>query len=290
MIGNFIDNLFFSIKNKGFSEREDMYYMDTDYGRIRVFDTKENKPTIINVPDGPNVIEHQFELLKSLSKNYRVICFEYPGIGFSYPNSKFNYSFDSGAKLLFQIMDSLKIEKASLVFSCANGFYALKAASVLPERIKHIFIAQTASIDSMLKWTEKAIPTMLKLPIIGQCANLLMEKKLAHIWYRYSLPKESTIREEFRLKAKEALKTGGCFCLSSLVQGITKEKNTLLNVENAKVTLIWGSKDFTHRKTEKESILQNVPSCEIIEFKKSGHFPELEQVKEFTRLVQERIN
>lgn len=66
--------------------------IDTDYGKIRVKDTKGNKPVIISVPDGPNIIEHHEELIAKLAVNYRVICFELPGLGFSYPSLAYDYS------------------------------------------------------------------------------------------------------------------------------------------------------------------------------------------------------
>jgi len=96
-----MDNLFYSLKKRSELLSPGMFYLDTSFGGIRIFDTKENKPVIINVPDGPNVIEHQLALLQGLSKRFRVICFEYPGLGFSYPNSNFDSKIDSGANLLF---------------------------------------------------------------------------------------------------------------------------------------------------------------------------------------------
>ncbi len=290
MTGKSIDSLYFSLMRRNKRTWEDKYYLDTDFGKIRVFDTKEDKPVIINVPDGPNFIEHQSELLQQLSKNYRVVCFEYPGMGFSFPNAKFDYSFDNGARLLLQIMDLLKIEKAALLFSCSNGFYALNAASLDPERFLHVFIAQTPSMAAMTAWTKNAIPNLLQTPIVGQVANLLMDKKFAKIWYKYSLPKTSAHRAPFRAKSIATLNNGGCFCLSSLVQGLKKEQNKPLLVENVKVTLVWGAQDFTHKKTDKSSILQHATSCEIIEFAQCGHFPELEQTSKFVQLVHERMN
>ncbi len=289
MTGNFIDHIYYKNTLKQKNSHEHMYFLETDFGKIRMLDTGGNKPVIINVPDGPNVIEHQLELVKELSKNYRIICFEYPGIGFSYPNAKYNYSFDDGTQLLIQIMQLLKLETVSLLFSCSNSFYALNAAMNFPDRFNYIFISQSACIDSMVDWTKRSIPKLLKIPIIGQLSNILLDKKLANIWYQYSLPKVSDKKEIFRKKANSSLQRGGCFCLSSLVQSLKKERNTSLFVEDAKVTLVWGSKDFTHRKTNKDSIQKHVKSCEIIEFENCGHFPELEDHKSYAKLISERL-
>jgi len=225
MTGNVIDNLRFKFKKLNPEFNQSTFFIDTDYGKLRVLDTKEKKPIIINVPDGPNVIEHQQKLIEKLSANFRVICFEYPGLGFSFPNSNYNYTIEAGTNVLLQIMNILKLEKVSLLFSCSNGYYAINLAEKNPDRLNHIFLAQTPSISSIVNWTKKSIPNILEIPLIGQTTNALFEKKFVELWYKYSLPKENE-DDTFKNTALNSLKHGGCFCLSSLVQGL---KKTLTN-------------------------------------------------------------
>jgi pimeloyl-ACP methyl ester carboxylesterase len=287
MKGNFIDTIRFAWKPLPKTE-DDFFFLDTDYGKIRALDTKENKPVVINVPDGPNSIEHQLPLIRELSKNFRVVCFEYPGIGFSYPNSKFDYSYKHGAELLIQVMDLLDIPNAVLLFSCSNGFYAIKAVSSYPDRFKHIFLSQTPSFISIIAWTEINIPTPLKIPIVGQIVNSVSSKKLAQIWYGKALPKDSIQKQDFIKTSHKCLDHQGCFCLSSLVQGLLAEKNTTLNLTDVSATLVWGAKDYSHRNTDKNTIKDHIKNCEIIEFGNCGHFPELEDAKSFVQLIKER--
>lgn len=289
MTGNFIDNIRYRWKSQG--PLTDGYsYLETDFGTIRLFDTKENKPVILNVPDGPNVIEHQLPLIKELSKQYRVVCFEYPGMGFSYPNHKFDYSFKSGGNLAVQVMDILKIPKAALLFTCSNGFYAMQAASDFPDRFSHIFLGQTPSTAAMVNWTKSTIPGILKIPVIGQLSNASMAKKFAGVWYKYALPKNHPEFDSYVQTAQQSIGKGGCFCLSSLVQGLQKDIKTPITVANVPTTLIWGAKDYTHRNTDSASIKQHIKHCEIIEFEHCGHFPELEQMKSVVQLIKERVN
>jgi pimeloyl-ACP methyl ester carboxylesterase len=289
MTGNFVDNIRFKWKSPVQFE-EGFFYLETDFGNIRVFDTKGAKPVVVNVPDGPNVIEHQLPLIQNLSKDYRVVCFEYPGIGFSYPNSRFDYSFKNGADLLVQIMDLLALQKVALLFSCSNGFYAIQAASDYPDRFKHLFLSQTPSTEAMLKWTDKSIPTMLKIPIVGQLSNAIFARKFADTWYKYALPRNHPHRLEYAATAKASLAKGGCFCLASLVYGLKEDRNTPLSLLETPATLVWGERDFTHRKTDKESIKAHIKNCEIIEFADAGHFPELEKTQKYVRLMKERVS
>jgi len=262
----------------------DVAMIGTDYGKIRVKDTKGNKPIIISVPDGPNVIEHHEELIQKLANNYRVICFELPGFGFSYPALRYDYSFDMTAKIIINVMDVLQVERASLSFSCANGFYGITVARMIPERIEHLFLAQTPAMHQMKNWTKQNVPKLVRIPWFGQITNSFLEKKLATKWYNYALPKGFD-KSEYQLKAVSTIKNGGCFCLSSLVQGLTKELNNPLGGIEIPTTLIWGNKDYTHRNTDFNTIKEHISNANIIEFKGCGHFPDLENTTKYVSLI-----
>ncbi|MEO9870803.1 alpha/beta fold hydrolase [Ekhidna sp.] len=288
MNGNFIDAFRVAFKSRLGDKNLKTQWIETDFGKIRALDTQGNKPVIINVPDGPNVIEHHEYLIEKLSKDFRVICFEFPGFGFSYPTLKYDYSLEKSVSLVLNLMNILRVEEAALSFSCGNGFYAIKAAQVAPERFTHLFLAQTPSIHLMESWVSNTVPKILTKPILGQLANAFLEKKFAKNWYKYALPKGSDI-SGYQSKALNSLKKGGCFCLSGLVQGLTKDKNSALKTLEVPATLVWGNKDFTHQKTNNKSILEHLPNCEIIEFNDCGHFPELENSHHYVKLVKERL-
>ncbi len=287
MIGNLIDNIRFTFKRLPYDLKSGTKLITTDYGDIRVLDTNESKPVILCVPDAPNVIEHHLTLIKELSKNFRVICFELPGVGFSYPNHRYDYSMVKASRLIINVMDILKVPRAALAFSCSNGFYAIKTAELFPDRVSQLFLSQTPSLNSMNEWSRSAIPNILKYPVIGQLSNLLLDKKLAKIWYKYSLPKDADATE-YQNIALNSLNTGGCFCLSGLVQGLKKDLSVSLELLETPSTLIWGKKDYTHRKTNNQSLLEHIPNCEIIEFENSGHFPDLEEPIRYSNLINER--
>ncbi|MCA6362286.1 MAG: alpha/beta hydrolase [Bacteroidetes bacterium] len=285
---NFIDHLRFARKPTTAYWNINATLLDTDFGTVRVFDTGGEKPVLINAPDGPNVIEHQLALIEQLSKSFRVICFEFPGVGFSYPSRRFNYSIDHGAALILQVMDILGIARAVFAFSCSNGYYAIKATERFPERVTHLFLSQTPSFEALQQWSEKSIPKSLRVPVLGQTMNAVYAKKFAAIWYKYALPKGAN-RNPFVQTAHHALGQRGCFCLSGLVQGLNRESSASLHPLHAPATLVWGKLDFTHRHTAPDTIHTHLPGCEIIEFAQCGHFPELENTTQYATLIRERV-
>lgn len=286
--GNFIDHILFAGRTENTSWQINAALLDTDFGTIRIFDTGGQKPVLINAPDGPNVIEHQLALIEQLAKSFRVICFEFPGVGFSYPSRRYDYSIGKAASLIIQVMDILGIPRAVLAFSCSNGYYAIKVAELFPERVAHLFLSQTPSFDALRKWSGKSIPKLLRVPVIGQTANAIYAKKFASLWYKYALPKGANT-QPFAQTALQALSHRGCFCLSGLVQGLNRESAASLKALQIPATLVWGKLDFTHRHTQASTIHSHLPGCEIVEFAQCGHFPELENTANYVSLVRERF-
>jgi hypothetical protein len=60
-------------------------YAQTTAAALRVSDTGGRKPALVLTPDGPCVIEHFDALIGAFSDRFRVVCFDMPGTGFSFP-------------------------------------------------------------------------------------------------------------------------------------------------------------------------------------------------------------
>jgi pimeloyl-ACP methyl ester carboxylesterase len=137
--------------------------IDTPVRPVRVFDSHGGesataKPCVVFVPDGPNVIEHYEELIGLLSAQLRVVCFDMPDFGFSFPQSGYEHSLDHGARAVLGVLDHLGIAKATLAFSCANGFYALRVAQLASARVNNLVLSQTPSLAAMHALTSRVIP------------------------------------------------------------------------------------------------------------------------------------
>jgi pimeloyl-ACP methyl ester carboxylesterase len=263
-------------------------FFDTPVGTLRVFDSGSQKSCVVFVPDGPNVIEHYAELTRALVQDLRVVCFDMPGFGHSLPQNSYRHSLDQGAIAILGVLDQLGIQTATLAFSCANGFYAIRAARMAPDRISSLFLSQTPSLDAMHAWVERVIPWPLKVPVVGQIAAWFFRQRAAHSWYDVSLPK-ATNREPFRQPARQALSSGGCFCLAGVVQGLIKEQPESLEGVGVPCMMIWGDKDRSHRNTHAETLLECIPQAQIVRFEDAGHFPDLEQSERYVKLLLEHM-
>lgn len=253
-------------------------------GEVRVYDSGRGHPCVLLAPDGPNVIEHHAPLIARLSASRRVVCFDFPGFGHSIPAPGYGHSLDEGAGVLLGVLDALGIARATLAFSCVNGYYALRAAQRAPERVTRLLLAQTPSMVAMHAWKRRTIPAALDIPGIGQAAMWLVRRRAADGWYDSALPR-GVDRQPFRAIARRAFDHGACWCLASINQGLRREDVHALRGVQVPGTLVWGAADRSHRHTDPCSLRDLLPQAEILTFADAGHFPDLEQAERFARLL-----
>lgn len=259
-------------------------WIKTSAGVLRVFDSGGDKPCVVMSPDGPNVIEHYKELFDLLTPHLRVVCFDMPGFGFSAPSSNYGHSLDQAALAIIERLDQLKVSQAMLAMSCANGFYALRVAQLAPHRVLRLVLSQTPSIQAMHRWTDRVVPKLLTMPFLGQVVGRLLRQKLASSWYRIALPK-STDAMPFQQTARRALRCGGCFGLAGVVQGLLRESVDATHGTHTPCTVLWGTQDRSHRLTDPQAILRDVPQAEVLQFDDCGHFPDLENPLRFAQIL-----
>ena len=262
-------------------------FIETPAGIVRVYDSGSDKPCVILVPDGPNVIEHYEDLISLLKQDLRVVCFDMPGFGFSFPSSSYEHTLNQGAGSVLSVMDALNIEKATLALTCANGLYALRVAQLAPQRIRNLVLAQTPSLDAMHAWT-RVVPRPVHIPVVGQIFSKLVRKRFATVWYPRALPK-TTDSKPFLEKSLAALSAGSCFCLAGVVQGLRRENEDSFKNIKTPCTMVWGGQDRSHKRTDPNSLLALAPQAEIVTFDDCGHFPDIEQPERFASILFNRL-
>jgi pimeloyl-ACP methyl ester carboxylesterase len=264
----------------------------TPAGSVRIYDSGADlgtsQPCVLIVPDGPNVIEHYDTLICLLEPHVRVVCFDMPGFGYSLPQASYTHALDQGAQAALGVMDALQIDTATLAFSCANGFYALRAAQMAPQRITRLVLSQTPSLTAMHGWTSRVVPWPLRVPVLGQLLGWLFKRKAAHSWYHIALPR-NTDAAPYQEKTLNAFNSGACFCLAGVVQGLAREVPASLHGVTTPCTLVWGALDHSHKHTQPQSFLDCAAQADLVRFDDCGHFPDIEQPERFAALLLQKI-
>ena len=261
-------------------------YVRTRAGPLRVMDTGGAKPPLVLTPDGPCVIEHFGALIEGFSEQFRVVCFDMPGVGFSFPSYGYQFGVSETTDVIVELLDAVSIGKAAFAFTCANGFFAMNLAKRYPQRVSHLVLGQTPSLDAMRKWADRNIPKALRIPFVGQAVTAVRAEFLATRWFDRALPRGSEHKSGFVARAQAALHEGGCFCLASVVQGMLDIDEDEVRGVGCPTLAIHGDSDFSHKHTDFHSITDPIPHAQLVSFKGCGHFPNLERVSEYAEHVR----
>lgn len=253
---------------------------------IRVREVGSGQHTILLTPDAPVVLENYSRLIDQLAPHARVICFEFPGCGFSFPRFGFQFRFSDYVDVVRAVMDHHGVERATLAFTCVNALVAMGYARQYPSRVAGLALAQVASVDQMQAFTERidfsvAGVRVLGTPIIGQAFMMGARTVIAHRWFRAALPKGFDT-DQVWTDTRKVFDAGGVFCLASLMQGLSAIRPEDVTSDVA-ASVAWGSADRTHRPTDKASIRAHLPHVTIDTLSECGHCPDIEAPEAYSR-------
>jgi pimeloyl-ACP methyl ester carboxylesterase len=244
----------------------------------------QGSPTIVFVPDPPNVIEHYDELCELLSPLARVVCFEMPGFGFSFPPFGFQFTLEEQVATAADILCELALSPYALAFSCGSAYGALRLAVNSPNLVERLILIQAPSWPEERRWAARVDRGgLVRRPVVGQALLAVGKRRVARRWYRAALSHQSQA-DKFIGPCLDAFDEGACFCLASGFQANFARDIGFAPVEQP-VLVLWGLADRTHRHSDKSSVLQYAPHAQWVEFADAGHFPELEQPARFAEVA-----
>ena len=112
---------------------------------VRVRIAGEGGQTIVFACDPPNVVEQYDEIIEWLGPKYRVVCFEQPGFGFSFPKAGFGFTLAEYTDTLIALLEELNLAPYSLAFPCFSTYYAIAAAHRRPDLVRRLILMQATS-------------------------------------------------------------------------------------------------------------------------------------------------
>jgi pimeloyl-ACP methyl ester carboxylesterase len=256
---------------------------------VRVRDVGAGPRTVLLSPDPPVVLEHYERLIELLSPHMRVVCFEFPGCGFSYPRLGFNFTLADHVAIVREVIDRLDIGRATLAFTCVNALHALAFAHAHPSRVERMVLAQVASTNEMRAFAERiafriAGINVLTTPVLGQLLLASNRDRVARSWFQAAAA-DAESAERLYAVSRPVLADGGEFCLASISQSGILEDAEGLTVPGCSAHVTWGDADRTHRKTCKTSIQAHLPQVTIRHCADCGHFPDIEAPVAYSRLI-----
>ncbi len=255
----------------------------TAAGVARVRDSGEDRPVVVIACDPPNVVEHYDAVFELLAPQYRVICWDMPGFGFSRPARGFGFTPHEYERVCEQLLDELQVTAAAVAFPCVWGYVAVQLAARRPDLVRGLVLAQAPHWSEEVAWARRLDAThLIGSPYLGQLLMATAPARVARRWYQVALPARTpvTTTDAFVDPAEGALRSGGLFCLASLTQawfgGPSPSPVDDLPSATQPAVLKWGGAARSHRRSHPESAPPYLPNGTVLAYPDAGHFPELE--------------
>ncbi|HXZ02454.1 MAG TPA: alpha/beta hydrolase [Stellaceae bacterium] len=256
---------------------------------IRVREAGKGERVVLLTPDAPVVLENYDRLIDLLAREVRVVCFEFPGCGFSFPRWDFDFSLERYVGIVRGVMDALAIERATLAFTCVNASVAMAFARLYPGRVERLMLAQVAGVEEMRAFALRIdgrlgpIP-LLHTPVLGQLFMMARRDFAARTWFRRALPKGFDVDSIWDV-TRRVYERGGQFCMASIVQCHARVEAEQVTAPDCEAHVFWGDADRTHRETRKESVLAQLPRGRLHFLDERGHCPDIEAPDAYARLL-----
>ena len=275
------------VKGAASRSRPNIQFMDMGSTWIRYRIVGENGPTIILNADPPLTIESYDQTIASLSRYFRVVVFDVPGFGFSFPKRlNFRYDFDSITQILTRFLRQLNFGPYILAFPCLLGFCGIKIANLNPDLVSHMVLNQIPTWEGALGWREgRNIRGILGTPYLGQIALHLLKTSRCRDWFHLVIA-DADKADQLTDTALWSYQEGACFSLASCFQFyLTADRKPQLEPVKQPSIIIWGECDGSHAKTDKRQTRQLTLDSEEVFIPNAGHSPEVETPDIFTQSV-----
>ena len=244
--------------------------------------------TLVVIPDPPNLIEHHAPVVDRLAQDFRVVCLELPGFGYSQPLPGFDYALAAQVQALASALDQLEVRDAILEMSCLGAFVGIALAQLRPDLVGRLMLQQVPSYPEAQRWAKGAdVAGLIATPWLGQLLVQLAARPIARHWYGAALPVDSAdaTYHRFTEPTLRSLDLGACFSLASAYQALFAGEAPGPCRLDQPVFALWGDADRTHAGTDRSSILRALPGARLETFHGCGHFPGLERPERYHELL-----
>jgi pimeloyl-ACP methyl ester carboxylesterase len=285
------------------STRTGIRILELPTARVRVRIAGRGHRTVVFACDMPNVVESYDEIIRLLGDDHRVLCWEQPGFGFSYPKAGFGFTLRDYIGVMAGMLRTLDLGPYTIVSPCQNVFQALAIAAENPELVERLVLMQAVRWRDMRRFADWAIgrfvlagafipvlgKQIVQTPYLGQMLWAVMERNIARRTHPHVIYRASERPERFRQISEPlyaAHDHGACACFASGFQRYYSEEIKIPPVSQPALVL-WATADRGHVGSDPKALLEYVPHAKWIAIPETGHHLELENPEAVVRAIRE---
>lgn len=286
------------IEADAIASRPGMQIVETPTARVRIRRAiVPDTPTLILLPDGPNVIEHYDPLFAHYAGLMSVVAIEIPGFGFSYATHVEALSFTGCVDVCERVLRELDLDDMIVTGPCVQAYVAIALGARMRAKVRGVVALQATDIAGERRWMERAIDphNVLRQPGVGQrfwADPGVRRAQAIERWYPIAAAPEFDVAPWQEI-ARWSINTGCSNALATLCQTwFAKDRGSLdLPVYDGPARILFGAADRTHAAcgSDPGGLRLYLPHAMTAILPAAGHFTDLEAMSEFTNTVDELI-
>ncbi len=266
------------------------HYLSLAGGKIHYIDEGQG-PVIVMVHGNPTWSYYFRKLVKHFSSTHRVIVLDHMGCGLSDKPEKYSYTLQQHVENLDTLLDSLKIERFSMVVHDWGGAIGFGSAVKKPEKIDRLVVLNSAAFRS------SRIPfriSLCRMPFLGE---ILVRLFNGFAWPAKFMAVEKRLDQDVAAAFLSPYDSwANRVAVYNFVKDIPMHENhrsykSLVDIENnlkglcdlkIPLLLIWGGKDFCFNRSFFDEWVRRFPHAETHYIEDGGHYileDKIEEIK-----------
>jgi pimeloyl-ACP methyl ester carboxylesterase len=226
------------------------------------------------------------EQIDVLSKKYRCIAPDLWGHGKSDKLEKPNTSIANLAEDHIALMDSLGVQKFSIIGLSVGGMWSAHIAAKHPDRIDKLVLCDT-DLGKEPLFNKLKYYLMIKMMERANCVPPKLVKKVVPIFFsKATLENNKELVSYFENKLS-SIDEKSIPTISTLAKAIFWRDSFLSDLTNikAETKIIVGSEDIARPKHESERLAKLIPNATLSVIDNAGHIPSREQPKAMNEVL-----
>jgi pimeloyl-ACP methyl ester carboxylesterase len=272
--------------NVGFEDR----YTNVGNVNTRYWSAGEKGSTVILLHGVGCSVEFWERNIAALAREHRVFAVDIVGFGRT-DKPEVVYTFELMADFVIDFMETMGIDKASLVGNSMGGAISLTVAAKTPKRVEKIILVDPVGLGR----GQSPVMRLMALPVIGNVLTKPSRKGVLR-QMQLCLYDPSQARDDFidRLTAIGVLPGNQRSFLSLLrvtsnilgvKKGIVADFSARLKKIKAPILMIWGRQDQILPLADGEAAVQKMANGRLHVMDRAGHLPQIDKPEEFNATV-----
>jgi pimeloyl-ACP methyl ester carboxylesterase len=264
------------------------FFAQVDGMRTAFADTKRGKKTLVFIHGLAGNAAHWVHVAPAFTADYRVIAVDLPGCGESqaYPG---HYSVRMYARHVLRLLDTLEIERATLIGHSLGGMVGTEMAFAAAERVERLILLNPAGFQRV----PLSLQALGWLAIRPSIMNFLLPKVYKRVLGQV-FAHSNRYTEQFTHMVRATYKDEDIDLVSSVIYALRHDflgmdYTPRLPAIPVPVFFLWGGEDKlvpSERIKQAGMTLKNVHAEEI---PGCGHMPNIEQPEKVIHFIEEAL-